>query len=118
MYQCSKAFPNFFFFSQETAWVPVTYGLKLAGKEVTPKHSIALSVTFEIPVSVIILELIPQCCIDYRCTTFALLAHANECVHVHNEKNFPRAKLDSEINVPFLLNEHGVHNILSNLKKN
>ena len=38
-------------------------------------------------------------------------------MHVHNEKNFPQAKLDSEINVPFLLNEHGVHNILCNLKK-
>ena len=48
----------------------------------------------------------------------------NERVHVHNERNFPRAKLDSEINVPFL--EHGglyflshnksVHIILFNLK--
>ena len=28
-------------------------------------------------------------------------------MHAHNEKNFPQAKLDSEINVPFLLNEHG-----------
>ena len=29
-------------------------------------------------------------------------------MHVHNERNFPQAKLDSEINVidiPFLLNE-------------
>ena len=28
-------------------------------------------------------------------------------MNVHNERNFPQAKLDSEINVRFLLNEHG-----------
>ena len=28
-------------------------------------------------------------------------------MHVNNERNFPQAKLDSEINVRFLLNEHG-----------
>ena len=28
-------------------------------------------------------------------------------MHVHNEINLPQAKLDSEINVRFLLNEHG-----------
>ena len=48
-------------------------------------------------------------------------------MHVHNERNFPQAELDSEINVPFLLNEHGdlyflmhdnsVHIVLLNLKK-
>ena len=53
---------------------------------------------------------------------------ANERVHVHNERNFPQAKLDSEINVHFLLNEHGklyflsynnnVHIVLLNLKEN
>ena len=32
---------------------------------------------------------------------------ANEQVHVHNERNFPQIKLNSEINVPFLSNEHG-----------
>ena len=47
---------------------------------------------------------------------------------VYNERNFPQAKLDSEINVRFLLNKHGdlyfllhnnsVHIILSNLKQN
>ena len=47
---------------------------------------------------------------------------------VNNERNFPQAKLDSEINVRFLLNEHGdlyfllhnnsAHVILLNLKKN
>ena len=40
-------------------------------------------------------------------TTFASLARANERMPVHNERNVPRAKLDSEINVLFLLNEHG-----------
>ena len=48
-------------------------------------------------------------------------------MHVHNERNFPQSKLDSEINVRFLLNEHGdlyfslhnnsVHINLLNLKK-
>ena len=31
----------------------------------------------------------------------------HERVHVHIGRNFLQAKLDSEINVPFLLNEHG-----------
>ena len=49
-------------------------------------------------------------------------------MHVDNESNFPQAKLDSEINVRFLLNEHGdlyfllhnnnVHVVLFNLKGN
>ena len=49
-------------------------------------------------------------------------------MHVHKERNFPQAKLDSEINVRFLLNEHDdlyflLHNssghiILLNLKEN
>ena len=48
-------------------------------------------------------------------------------VHVHSKRNFPQAKLDREINVPFLLNEHddlyfllhdnSVHIIFFNLKK-
>ena len=48
-------------------------------------------------------------------------------MHVNNERNFPQAKLDSEINVRFLLNEHGdlhfllhinsVHIVLLNLKE-
>ena len=59
---------------------------------------------------------------------FASLARANGRVHAHNERNFPQAKLDSEIIVRFLLNEHGdlyfllhnnsVHTILFNLKEN
>ena len=49
-------------------------------------------------------------------------------MHVHNERNFPQAKLNTEINVCFLLNEHGelyfllhnnsVHIVLLNLKEN
>ena len=49
-------------------------------------------------------------------------------MHVHNERNFAQAKLDSEINALFLLNGHGdlyfllhnneVHAILLNLKQN
>ena len=31
---------------------------------------------------------------------------ANECVHVHNERDFSQAKLDKEINARFLSNEH------------
>jgi len=38
---------------------------------------------------------------------FVLLAHANEHVHIHNVKDFPQAKLHTEINACFLLNEHG-----------
>ena len=40
-------------------------------------------------------------------TIFASLARAHERVHVQNERDFPQTKLDSEINSPFLLNEHG-----------
>ena len=32
---------------------------------------------------------------------------AHEHVRVENFKDFPQTKLDSEINAPFLLNEHG-----------
>ena len=62
-------------------------------------------------------------CASLLRTIFASLARA-----VHNERNFPQAKLDSEINVRFLLNEHGdlyfllhnnsVHIVLLNLKEN
>ena len=38
---------------------------------------------------------------------FASLACAHEHVHVQNARHFPQTKLDSEINSPFLLNEHG-----------
>ena len=46
-------------------------------------------------------------CASLLCTILASLARVNERVHVHNERTFPQAKLDSEINVCFLLNEHG-----------
>ena len=34
-------------------------------------------------------------------------ARAHERVRVQNLRDFPQTKLDSEINAPFLLNEHG-----------
>ena len=40
-------------------------------------------------------------------TIFASLAHANDRGRVQNVGDFPQTKLDSEINVRFLLNEHG-----------
>ena len=39
-------------------------------------------------------------------TIFASSARANDRVHVQSEINYPQAKLDSEINARFLLNEH------------
>ena len=53
-------------------------------------------------------KVIPQYCIAHPLlrTILASLARVNERVHVHNERNFPQAKLDSEIRVRFLLNEH------------
>ena len=66
-------------------------------------------------------------CATLLCTIFTSLAHANQGMHVHNKINFPQAKLDSKINVPFLSNMQGdlyflsrnnsVHIILFNLKK-
>ena len=49
--------------------------------------------------------MIPQYCIanTYLLTIFASLALATERVHVHNERNFPQANFDNEINVLFLL---------------
>ena len=50
------------------------------------------------------IKVIPQYCIAHPyCARF--LRHQR--VHVQNERNFPQAKLDIEINVRFLLNEHG-----------
>ena len=53
---------------------------------------------------------------------------APERVRVQNVRDFPQTKLDSEINAPFLLNEHGdphflfhnfnEDNILNNWEKN
>ena len=38
-------------------------------------------------------------------------ARAHERAHVQNVRDFPQTKLDSEINYPFLLNEHGDHRL-------
>ena len=75
-------------------------------------------------------KVVPQYCIahPYCARFYASLARANWRVHVHNRKeNFPQDKLDSEINVRFLLNEHGdlyfllhndsVHIVFLNLKE-
>ena len=73
--------------------------------------------------------MIPQYCIAHPyCARFSrhYWVRANERVHVHNERSFPQAKLDSEITVLFLLNKHsdiflshnrGVHIIILKLKK-
>ena len=37
----------------------------------------------------------------------ASLGRAHERVHVENVRDFPQTKLDSEINSPLLINEHG-----------
>ena len=39
---------------------------------------------------------------------------AHERLHVHNVRDFPQAKLDSEINPRFLLNEYGDLYLLHN----
>ena len=59
---------------------------------------------------------------------FASLARANERARAQNVRDFLQTKPDSEINVPFLLNEHGdpqflfykfnENNILNNCEKN
>ena len=77
------------------------------------------------------IKVIPQYCIahPYCARFYASLASAKKKrVHVDNERNFPQAKLDSEINVRFLLKEHGglyfllhnnsLHIVLLNLKEN
>ena len=46
-------------------------------------------------------------CASLLRTIFASLARANECVHIHNVRDFPQYKVDSEINARFLLKEHG-----------
>ena len=66
-------------------------------------------------------------CASLLRTIFASLAHAYQRVHVQNVRDFSQTKLDSEINAPFLLNEHGdpqflfhnfnENNILSNWEK-
>ena len=46
-------------------------------------------------------------CASLLRTNFVSLPRAHERVHVQNVRDFPQTKLDSEINSPFLLNEHG-----------
>ena len=46
-------------------------------------------------------------CASLLRTIFASLARANERARVQNVRDFPRTKLDSEMNARFLLNEHG-----------
>ena len=45
-------------------------------------------------------------CASLLRTIFASLARTNERVYVRNIRDFHQTKLDSEINSPFLLNEH------------
>ena len=46
-------------------------------------------------------------CASLLRTIFASSARAHGHVHVQNVRDFPQTKLDSEMNSPFLLNEHG-----------
>ena len=53
-------------------------------------------------VDLCVIEVIPQYCFAYRyCARFS------RHFHVHSERNFPQAKLNSKINARFLLNDHG-----------
>jgi len=45
---------------------------------------------------------------------FGFLVHAYQLARVQNERDFPQTKLDSELNAPFLLNEHGGPHFLLN----
>jgi len=46
-------------------------------------------------------------CASLLRTIFASLARAHERVRVQKVRDFSQTKLDSEINAPLLLNEHG-----------
>jgi len=48
-------------------------------------------------------------------TIFSSLARAYKRVREQNVRDFPQTKLDSEINAPFLLNEHGDPRFLSSI---
>ena len=52
-------------------------------------------------------------CASLMRTIFASLAHAHERVHIHNVRDFPQAKFDSEINAQFLSNKHDDLDFLS-----
>ena len=54
------------------------------------------------------LKVIPWYCIAHPyCARFSRYYRAHERVRVQNVREFSQTKLDSEINAPFLLNEHG-----------
>ena len=58
-------------------------------------------------------------CASLLRTIFASLTRANERARVQNVRDFPQTKLDSEINVRFLLNEHGdPHFLFYNFNEN
>ena len=57
-------------------------------------------------------------CASLLRTIFESLARAYQRVCVQNVRDFPQTKLDSEINAPFLLNEHGdPHFLFHNFKE-
>ena len=67
-------------------------------------------------------KVIPQYCIAHLfCARFSRhqRAHMSVCayelVRPQNLRDFPQTKLDSEINAPFLLNEHGDPRIFSGI---
>ena len=51
-------------------------------------------------------------CASLLRTIFALLSRTHKWLRVHNVRHFPQAKLDTEINARFMLNEHGDIHIL------
>ena len=58
-------------------------------------------------------------CTSLLRTIFASLARAYQRLRVQNVRNFLQTKVDSEINAPFLLNEHGdPHFLFHNINKN
>ena len=56
--------------------------------------------------TVFVIRLVLHCASLLR-MIFESLARARERLCVQNARDFPQTKRDSEINVPFLLNEHG-----------
>ena len=52
-------------------------------------------------------KLVISICASLLRTISTSSARAHGRVHVQNARDFPQTKLDSEINYPFLLNEHG-----------
>ena len=51
-------------------------------------------------------------CASLLRTILTSLAHAHERVHVHNLREFTHTKFNSDINAPFLSNEHGDRHFL------